>query len=215
MSLGILTHILLIGIAMQSFYFNPPFTSPAGVKGKPFQAQYEQNQSQKLPGGQISHQAKTGMIYRAADGRSRRETFLEVSPNMIKSEAIIHNPLVQKVYFLDTESRSVITVPLGETEDEMDEHSGTLTQPQAFMGDDLGQKIIEGLVCRGYRLTQTDGRIIEYWVSQDLSEILLAKSLFAEEEITLRLFDIRRNEPDNNLFTVPADYEEEIMDSDE
>ena len=76
------------------------------------------------------------------------------------------------------------------------------------MGTYIGQQQIEEFTCHGYISDQPEGDIIEYWVSEELQEVLLAKSISNDKESTLRLFDIRRVEPDSELFTVPADYKD-------
>lgn len=82
----------------------------------------------------------------------------------------------------------------------------TSAESPTFTGDDIGRRVIEGLPCRGYRGKSQHGGTVEYWVSEELLEVVLARSLLRGEENTLRLFNIHRIEPDSKMFTVPADY---------
>ncbi len=176
-----------------SFYVDHPFTFPAGIKHKPFQAKYERIDRE----GQTSRRIKGGAVYRDSFGRSRRE-FIQVAPETGMIEIIIDNPVEKCSYILDEESKTAFPIPL---EDSVDE------EPQ-FTGEDIGHCLIEGFQCRGYRMNLSDGSVMEYWVADDLLEILYATHKNGETESTVRHFDIRRSEPQANMFAVPSDYTE-------
>jgi hypothetical protein len=184
---------------MQGAFINGQFITPAGIQDRPFLAEYEQITLKKLPGGKTSQQIRRGAIYRAANGRSRREEYAMGEENVRARVVIIHDPIKQVGYLLDIDNKSVFTMPLPSSE----------SQPQSpiFTGENIGEKVFEEMRCRGYRRNDRERGDIEYWVSEDLLEVVLAKSIFKEEESTLRLFNIRRVEPDRNLFSVPEDYE--------
>ena len=71
---------------------------------------------------------------------------------------------------------------------------------------DFEPKQIEGLLCHGYLLRVSQERIVEYWYSVDLNQLILVKIQSEEGEYTWRLINIRLTEPDESLFTVPLDY---------
>jgi hypothetical protein len=56
-------------------------------------------------------------------------------------------------------------------------------------------------------MTISDGSVIEYWVAEDLLEILSATYRQGEMESTVRHFDIQRVEPNSEMFAVPDGYE--------
>ncbi len=176
-----------------SFYLDYPFTFPAGIKHKPFQAKYERIDRE----GQISRRIKSGAVYRDSFGRSRRE-FIQVTPEAGMVEIIIDDPVEKRSYILDEESKTAFPLPLGDSVDE----------ELQFTGEDIGHSIIEGFECRGYRVNLSDGSIMEYWVADDLLEILYATYKNGETESTVRHFDIQRGEPQANVFVVPSDYTE-------
>ncbi len=176
-----------------SFYLDHPFSFPAGVKHRPFQAKYERVDRQ----GQISHRIKSGAVYRDSSGRSRRE-FIQVMPETGMLKLIIDDPVGKRSYILDEEAKTAFALPLGDSGDE----------ELQFRGEDIGHKVIEGLECRGYRMNLSDGSIMEYWVAEDLLEILYATYKHGAMESSVRHFEIQRDEPQANMFAVPSDYTE-------
>lgn len=197
---------------MSSFYIDPPFVHLWNRKNKAFQAQYEKVVVRKLPDGQISQQIKTGVIYRDAYGRTRREerSDSEVAPSNFSHTIMMSDPTTQELCFLDVESKTVLRSPFSDDpqSDQMQETDDIL-EDAASKNTALGEQLIEGLVCFGYRVNQPQGGAVEYWISKELLDVMLAKSVDVDKESTLRLFDIRPDEPDCNLFIVPADYEDE------
>ena len=193
---------------MQASFLHGSISVPTGVKNRPFQAQYENTHTKKLPSGKISQQIKMGNVYRATDGRSRRDEQSREAIDKFITVVIIHNPSKHEGYLLDVESKTVFVMPIPEThnnsaDNEPKEHLSHLS----FTGEEIGSKKIEDLTCRGFRIKRGDS-VTEYWVSEDLLEILLVKEWGADEENTLRLFNVNRIEPANDLFTVPVDYKE-------
>ncbi len=176
-----------------SFYLDHPFTFPAGVKHKPFHAKYERIDRE----GQVSRRIKSGAVYRDSSGRSRRE-FIQVAPEAGMVEIIIDDPVGKRSYILDEESKTVFPIPLGDSAEE----------ELQFTGEDIGRRKIEGFECRGYRMSLSDGSVMEYWVANDLLEILYATYRNGELESSVRHFEIELGEPQANVFVVPSDYTE-------
>jgi hypothetical protein len=171
-----------------------PFITPLGVKERPFQAHYEQVTIKDSDGETFRH-IKSGIVYRTSDGRSRKEEYANGGAQETISTIIIHDPTKQEGYLLDVETRTFFTMPLSNT--------STSAESPTFTGDDIGRRVIEGLTCRGYQRKSQNGGTVEYWVSEELLEVVLARSLVGGEENTLRLFNIHRVESDSKLFTVP------------
>jgi hypothetical protein len=197
---------------MSSFYIDTPFVHLWNRKNRPFQAQYEKMLVRKLATGQTSQQIKTGMLYRDTSGRTRREEFSdsEIPHDKFSGTAIVSDAAKQELYFLDVGSKTFLrSQSSGAIEEATDEEVSDLLKDAASKGTVIGKQIIEGFVCHGYRIDQPEGSVIEYWISEELSDVLLAKSESTKEEIILRLFSIRRVEPDSSLFTAPIDYQDE------
>jgi hypothetical protein len=84
--------------------------------------------------------------------------------------------------------------------------------------EDLGTQTMEGVIVTGTRTTKTipAGRIgnerpisivIEVWTSPELKTVVMSKRSDPRTgELTFRLTNIVRAEPDASLFTVPADF---------
>lgn len=190
---------------MSSTYVDHPFVTPAGVRGAPFQARYERIDFKKLLNGQTVQQAKTGVFYRDANGRSRKEVNTKNSPEETESVIVIHDPVKQELCFLETKSKTFSKISMHGVEQPFND----VLENFSKQGEYIGQQLIEGLNCHGYRSNQLGSGTIEYWVAEELQEVLLAKSTSGDEESILRLFSIRHIEPDSRMFTVPADFTEE------
>lgn len=194
---------------MGSFYIDTPFIHLWNRKNKPFQAKYEKVVLRRSPDGQTSQRVKLGVLYRDSGGRTRREERADSGINReeFSSTAIVNDPATRELFFLDISSKTVLRSLLSD-DPESDQQQESLDDA-ASNNTALGEQMIEGFVCHGYRVNQPQGGAVEYWMSEELMDVLLAKSVGTEEESTLRLFNIRSDEPDSNLFTVPADYRDE------
>ena len=70
--------------------------------------------------------------------------------------------------------------------------------------NDLGQRTIQGLVCRGVR-TEDSQEVSETWISADLAEVVEETRRFESGEIVrFRLHDVQIGDPDPGLFVVPV-----------
>ena len=100
---------------MQASFLNGSIEVPTDVKGRPFQAEYEQISKKKLPSGEIFQQIKNGNVYRATDGRSRRDEQSTNTIDKLTTSAVIHDPNKHEGYLLDIESKTVFVMPIPET----------------------------------------------------------------------------------------------------
>jgi hypothetical protein len=171
------------------------------IKGRPFQAEFEQVILKKLPDGQTQHFTINGLILRDSEGRRRQEIRLISTPENTLSFTFILDPITKVIYVLDVINKTV-------SKDEL-QVSPELNSTMALVPQDenLTVKHIEGLLCHGFQTNLPNGEL-EFWFSEDLKEDLLERSLNREQEKSMRLFNIRRIEPDTNLFIVPPDYKQ-------
>ncbi|MGH9824559.1 MAG: hypothetical protein ACREDR_15065, partial [Blastocatellia bacterium] len=70
--------------------------------------------------------------------------------------------------------------------------------------EDLGEREIEGVQCRGRRVARTD-EVTDCWYSGELRQIILKETVRGEHwRQTYRLYNINLQEPDAALFLVGA-----------
>jgi hypothetical protein len=186
--------------------FGSGILTPENTRAKPFKADYEQVVTKKAPNGPASQQLKTGTICRDSEGRSRNEISQEIAPGVSLRIAVIFDPSSRTLYVLEEQSKTVTEMHMPEVAAAVSPEPG-LQARRELRSQDLGEKQIEGLVCQGRRIEQGDS-VVEYWYSPELMKVLFEKRVSDYEESTSRLFNIRRIEPDRELFNVPADYKE-------
>lgn len=185
------------------------FVTIAGVQGAPFQARYERIDLEKLPDGQVSQRIKAGVIYRDTYGRSRREINTKASPEITRSESIvIHDPIKQEVYFLEIEPKTFSTMSMPDAPIAGAELSNNILENLSKRGQYIGQQLIEGFNCYGYRTNELESGTTEYWVAKEIQDVLLAKYTNDNKISTMRLSDVRIAEPDGKLFSVSPEYKD-------
>jgi|GEM_PF-6135210 len=208
MKLQRLACVTLIGVIMSMSDFKH------GNTATPFQAQYEEIILNNR-GSHAAQETKTGAVYHDAAGRVRTEEFSETTPGGLITIAEIYDPVAQMMYVLDTGSKIVLlkqSLPndssgfLALTVGSTSAYAIPIESP--YIGEDLGHREIEGVLCHGHRINRSETNVIEYWYSDKLQEFLLLRSVDRNEEWTRRIFNIQFAEPDNILFTVPTTYEE-------
>lgn len=179
-----------------------PFFIPLVTNGKKsFQAKYKHTIKKEEHLNKFLSESKTGILYKKLDGRYRREERAETDKYAEINEIIIYNPLKQEGYFLDTETQTAFTLPMSDSSTQTENDSA-----QFWGGRKIGKQIIEGFVCQGYRIGEHTDNFTEYWVAEDIPEIILAKNIQEYQEAELMLFDIKFNEPNDELFIIPSNY---------
>lgn len=198
------------------------------LTGEPYSADTETEKSQTLSDGTHIHYKRiTEKNYRDSAGRTRSEHFpllpLEFQNNDdLPVSIIISDPGAGTSYQLDPRTRTAHQmVPI--------RLSAPVTPPvqrqpippslkPTFSNEDLGTQTIEGLFVYGTRSTNTfpvgyqgnDRPMVtvhDQWMSKELGVIVLSTTTSpAEGELTTRLINLSRDEPDPSLFEVPADY---------
>lgn len=199
---------MLIGGMMQGAYFGSPIVDLANTnaKGKPFSAKFEQSVSQREPNGNTVTRLITGNIYRDSYGRYRQEALWYIAPGKSLNLAYIQEPVVKVSYLLDLTNRALIREELLVTAEQDVRMGNQLSRS----GPANQSRDIEGLTCRGFNIEGVNGFDVELWFSEALEMVLLEKRVGLTEERIARLYDIRRIEPDRNLFIVPADYKRSV-----
>ena len=176
----------------------------------PFEAHCES--IKKLSSGDIT-QPKRGMLYRDSKSRERREDQLEGAPGEAVTFVDIDDPVTHTSCTFCIEAKTIFCnnplPPEGFGVWTFDFATGPgiglpLVPPER--PPDFEPKQIEGFLCQGYLLRVSPERIVEYWYSVDLNQLILVKIQSEEVEYTWRLLNIRLTEPDKSLFTVPLDY---------
>lgn len=179
-----------------------PFFIPLATNGKKsFQAKYKHTIRKKHLVNEFLKENRTGILYKKSDGRYRREEWLETDKPNETVSVVIYNPQEQKGYLLDMETQTAFTLPM----------SGSSVQPENdwakfWGGQKIGKQIIEGFTCQGFRVGEQVDNFTEYWVAEDILEIMLAKNIQENQEAELTLFDIEFNELDDELFIIPDTY---------
>jgi hypothetical protein len=130
----------------------------------------------------------------------------------------ILDPVTGVLIALNPASRTAHRMPLGgppSTAAQAPQRSAAQA-PQPTVADVLGTEVIEGLVVNGHRTVTTlppgtDGRVVEIsderWESSDLRIAVIERHRDSRTGVfEHRLTNIKRTEPDRQLFTIPAAY---------
>ena len=190
---------------MQVSYAVGPFLLPMGIKNKPFRAEFELTKLKGATQVEATRRITKIIVHQDANGNRRIDELKESEKNKLRSTTI-YNHGSHKLHLLDAESKSVFTMPQSELPPDSELPASSESELPTFIGEDIGKKVIERLVCRGYRVERTENDILEYWVSEELSEVLEAKIILENEENILRVVNIERVEPSGGTFLIPGDY---------
>jgi len=220
--------ILPVGISFQGSPTDP--YSPGGWAAVPYSAVEEISIVQTLAdGAAIPPRRHTVKIYRDSHGRSRRERPI-CSQLYEDAEAVlvsIDDPVAGYEYDLDPQNRIAYRYSLKALKASVPAAHGNRPGPHMEVTKEpLGSQSIEGLLAVGTRETRriisADARenerpftlVVEVWYSPEIKAVVLEKSpspfvsaaLALKGEMTRRLTNIDRAEPDISLFQPPADY---------
>jgi hypothetical protein len=200
------------------------------VKGIPLSADIVTTHVQALADGNKITNEDTSHFYRDSEGRTRRENKLTMlgqssdAPSMI----MINDPVAHTRFVLNTMHKSADQVGATEGHNMVymkkshDEHVMTHGEgSQAETKEDLGTQTIEGMVAHGTRASHVipAGKIgnekpitvtTESWYSDEIGmEVLRVHKDPWSGEMTTKVTNVRRGEPDAALFTPPPDYKVE------
>lgn len=201
------------------------------VKGMPLTADVVNTHVQHLQDGNKITNEETSHFYRDSEGRTRRENKLVLpghegdAPTMI----MINDPVAHTHFVLNTVRKSANEIGGGraqgkEAGDVMfirkkgEDQGVNGPQAQNETKEDLGTQTIEGVLAKGTRTSHVipAGKIgnekpitvtTESWYSDEVGmDVLRIHKDPWSGEVTTKVTNIRRGEPDASLFTPPADY---------
>ena len=195
------------------------------VKGSPFSAETVIEDNKRLFDGTTVTKERRGAFYRDGEGRTRREQPLENvagvsvvgTDNKPQLLIFINDFGTQQQIFLDVNNKIARKNPLGPGPGPIDLRPGSNEE-------NLGTKTIEGVVAEGTRVSFDipAGRFgndkpmkayTERWFSKELQVLVMSRHLDpVVGEHVFRLVNIKRGEPNAQLFSVPADYRIEKSD---
>lgn len=199
--------LFLLGDPMQRIDFDSSVTTLGTIKGKPIQAQYE-HKVVKQVAGNLATRTISGRVYRDSFGRTRKEIRLELAPKVVLDLAYIYDPVAKRSYILNITNRTVTEESFRSMDEILPSDVPKIMQERAFgrRTESLGEKDIGGIKCRGYRIQTAVDVELEYWLSNDLLDVILEKKTSAGEESTRLLFNINHSEPAEDLFSIPHGY---------
>jgi hypothetical protein len=203
-----LTFSTLVVSSAQTIKFGPNITNAEPVKNAPFEADYEEKISRKLPDMPVSQLILKGKIYRDSEGKVRKDLTLQSSEGNFSAHMLGITDYVNRRFIdLDTKSKTFAIVQMSEPYQPPIPTPQNPVTNQGSKNKEKESKEIEGVVC--IRLKEkVNGCLIETWYSEQLREVVLEKRTCNNEERSLRLFNIRQAEPESQLFKVPSDYKE-------
>ena len=194
------------------------------VRGAPFSAEATTELIQELRDGNRIEQRSTVNIVRDSAGRTRREQSLPpIGPVVLDPEVrmiTISDPRQQTLYLIDPQRRTVSrsTVPTGPPRPPGDRSGGRALPPPQRSSEPLGNRQILGLRAEGTRQTMTIPAgvfgnispiqvVTERWYSPELKIVLESRRSDPRMgDVTYRVTQLLRGEPDAALFEIPSGY---------
>jgi hypothetical protein len=195
------------------------------VRGAPFSAEATTELIQELRDGNRIEQRSTVSIARDSTGRTRREQSLPpIGPVVLDPDVrmiTISDPRQQTLYLIDPQRRTVSrsTVPAGPPRPPRDRSGGrALPSPPQMSSEALGTRQILGLRAEGTRQTMTIPPgvfgnvgpievVTERWYSAEMKIVLESRRSDPRMgDVTYRVTQLLRDEPDAALFEIPSGY---------
>jgi hypothetical protein len=187
----------------------------------PLIAEREEQRKMRLQNGSLLERVQKGMLYKDKLGRTRSE---------MGQLILIADPVARATYVLDTDkkiARKLDHQGIQAFPQHTIEAKGVDRSPPTFDGDSfpitkrpLGDKVIEGLLCKGEEVTLTipaNSRLgnqrplqarTEIWIAK---ELLLPLLVISDNPLTGKAIQAYKNiklgvDPDPSLFRVPEGY---------
>lgn len=196
------------------------------VKGAPYSAEQTTELVRTLADGSRVEQAKPAVrLWRDGQGRTRKETAPAAGVLGAAARGIveIEDPVEGARYSLDAENRIAHRVKVAALEFRFEAPPpGPMPRPHAINAprqrtERLGVRMFEGIPAEGIRSTimwpagaqgGEKPRVLtgEKWLSTELQAVVLWKSTDPTASMTQQLVHIERQDPDPELFRVPAGY---------
>lgn len=192
------------------------------VKSAPFSAETVIEDNKRLFDGTAVTKERRGAFYRDGEGRTRREQPLENvagvsivgSDNKPQTLIFINDFSAQQQIFLDVNNKVARKSPLGPG-------SGPIDMNPGSNEESLGTRTIEGVAVEGTRISFDipAGRFgndkpmkayTERWFSKELQVLVMSRHLDpVVGEHVFRLVNIKRGEPNADLFAIPTGFKVE------
>jgi hypothetical protein len=194
------------------------------VRGKPFSAEFFAETTQILgDGNRITHKI-TARLYRDKEGRTRRDSQLarlgpwSAGANGPIELFFLQDPVAGVGYTLNPRVKTANKYELRRAPAELPVERPLSKAPYGAQRSSLGTRVIEGIEATGIRdsLTIPAGKMgndkpielsYERWYSPELK--LLVLSRYSDPrfgETVYRVVNLRREEPDPTLFSIPSSY---------
>jgi hypothetical protein len=200
-------------------------SGPQPTINAPYSVVEETEQTQTLGDGTHIVRKTQARLYRDSYGRTRRESFDNLSgmPSKEPTHITIHDPVAGTTYWLSVQERvAQLLVPMRKHPTNPNVVQQPVLPPEEMRprttSQDLGTQSIEGVLAEGVRMTTllpegSEGNdrpiqiVRETWVSNELGLTLLEKQFDPRHgEAVMRVTSLDRSEPDPALFQVPPDY---------
>jgi hypothetical protein len=189
--------------------FGPKASYGGIITSLPFEALYEATLTTRAGRG-----IGSGAIYRDSTGRVRREYRIQESGALEPNEwAVVTDFATHSVVVLNPATQSAISF-----EDFGPPARRKLLEGWGYHGcwsSEAGgeERTIEGVLCRkvariGWPLGTAlkVGETGEIWISDEIKYSVFERLIDPEQEYTWRLYNIRRKEPPESMFGIPAGY---------
>jgi hypothetical protein len=187
------------------------------VMGAPLAVEVVQEHATKLPDGTSKTETHISQVYRDASGRMRIEMqFPGPSGEPTTMIQIWNQPDGFMAALVPAEKYGGrLEIPKNGNAGFGFSQVGPLikaTGKKSEKNESLGTKTIDGIEYEGRRVTTTvDGQpalvaVDESWQSGELGLIGLIHSSGPDQEVTVKIRNLDRHDPDPTLFEIPADY---------
>ena len=206
--------LLFAGFALAQNVDKPARMGPSLLvyprAGAPVSFDQIEERSRKEKGGSTDKVVVRSKVFRDSSGRVR----IEEGPN-----TLLLDPIAGSYAVLSSQEQIAYRTPWRLSESRVDIGIGitlgmeSSSREMTATTQDLGERWIEEIKFTGKRTVISakgepqPARTFEEWRSTELHLIGLGLSSSPQETNTARIENIRREEPDGNLFTIPPDYE--------
>jgi hypothetical protein len=183
-----------------------------GLSPLPFQAEFEEIHVTRSSDGAELTASRSGRVYVDSAGRTREEFSVPPATQSADSAgptmdpplriAIVNDPVAALSFVIDLESKAVLSHEQWSSQERADSRQGAGPRAVVGLGEPIGERIIEGLICSGFR-SRTEHGEAESWFSADIGQVILEVHKATPVASTFRMFNIRRGEPAASLFGTP------------
>ena len=195
-------------------------TVSARTKGIPFSADVIRNEDVKFDDGREIHFEIYGKMYRDSQGRTRTDRQRVINGKARSEPSMIVDPVQQLIITLEHYSKtaiiqhpvnSVAATKVKSPSESLPTAVPAPAQTGKINSEPLGTMTLEGFTLKGTRYIRSKQPLdqTESWVSDDLGGMVLLMKTEGPQPgsvITVKLTNIRRGEPDPQVFQVPPGY---------